>query len=203
MFPISRRVHGVKGIHQAHIAAATKCRTKMFWVVDGDSTILDSFDFHDPAELWKPEESVYVYQSQNPINGLSYGYGGIKLLPRERTINMDTTTVDMSTSIGNYFNSVKQIASVTNFNTDPFNTWKSAFRECVKLSSKIIDRQVDSETEERLDTWCTVGADKPYGEYAIAGAKLGRQWGLDNPNSLNQINNFNWLEEFYKKIYEK
>ena len=28
-YPMAKRVHGVKGIHQAHIAAAKKCFTKM------------------------------------------------------------------------------------------------------------------------------------------------------------------------------
>ena len=42
-FPTAKRVDGVKGIHQAHIAAAKKAFTKMFWVVDGDAEILDSF----------------------------------------------------------------------------------------------------------------------------------------------------------------
>lgn len=32
-FPMVKRVHGVKGIHQAHITAAKKCFTKMFWAV--------------------------------------------------------------------------------------------------------------------------------------------------------------------------
>ena len=36
-FPNAKRIHGVKGIHQAHIAAANKCFTKMFWIVDGDA----------------------------------------------------------------------------------------------------------------------------------------------------------------------
>jgi len=39
-FPRAKRVDGVKGIHQAHIAAAKKCFTKMFWVVDADAIIL-------------------------------------------------------------------------------------------------------------------------------------------------------------------
>jgi len=82
------------------------------------------------------------------------------------------------------------------FNTDPFNTWKSAFRECVKLSSKVIDRQEDKETEKRLLIWCTVGDDKPFGEYAIAGALAGRVYGSDNRDNselLRLINNFEWL----------
>jgi hypothetical protein len=204
-FPIARRVHGVKGIHNAHIAAANKCRTKMFWVVDGDSEILDSFDFRDPTGLWKPDESVYVYQSQNPINGLTYGYGGIKLLPRDRTINMNTKTIDMTTSIGNYFTAVEQVASLTNFNTDPFSTWKSAFRECVKLSSKVIDGQVDQETEERLNVWCTVKLDSAYGDYCIRGARTGREYGTanaGNADALRLINNFDWLQQQFDTLDE-
>ena len=44
-FPIAQRVHGVKGIHQAHIEAAKKALTKMFYVVDGDAIIEDDFNF--------------------------------------------------------------------------------------------------------------------------------------------------------------
>ena len=200
-FPIACRIHGVKGIHQAHIAAATKSMTKMFWVVDGDSEVVDTFNFYDPASLWKPEESVFVYRSQNPINGLIYGYGGIKLLPRDLTINMDTNNIDMTTSICDRFYAVEEVASVTNFNTDPFNTWKSAFRECVKLSAKVIDRQVDAETEQRLNTWCTVGAEKPYGQYAIEGANAGRKFGVENKDNLQLINNFDWLQQQFKEKY--
>ena len=44
-FPLAKRVHGVKGIHQAHIAAAKKAFTQMFWVVDGDAKVVEDFDF--------------------------------------------------------------------------------------------------------------------------------------------------------------
>lgn len=201
-FPISRRTHGVNGIHQAHIAAAKLCYTKMFWVVDGDSTVVEDFNFQNPKGCW--EESVYVYKSRNPINGLTYGYGGIKLLNRQHTLDMDINSVDMTTNISEHFTAVDQVANITNFNTDPFNTWKSAFRECVKLSAKVIDRQIDTETEERLETWCTVGADRPYGEYALAGAQSGKEYGLKfgkNPDLIKMINNFKWLEDYFKQQY--
>ena len=42
-FPIAQRVNGIKGIHKAHKVAASKCLTKMFWVVDEDADIIDSF----------------------------------------------------------------------------------------------------------------------------------------------------------------
>ena len=44
-FPMAKRVHGVKGIHNAHITAASKTFTEMIWVVDGDAEVLDSFNF--------------------------------------------------------------------------------------------------------------------------------------------------------------
>jgi hypothetical protein len=201
-FPFARRIHGVKGIHQAHIAAAKQSFTKMFYVVDGDSIVADDFNFD--YEVHKLEKGhVHVWQSQNPVNGLVYGYGGIKLLPKEDTIKMDVTRADMTTSISKHFKAMPVISNITAFNTDPFNSWKSAFRECTKLSSKIIDRQQDDETIERLRIWCSVGKDKPFGEYAIAGALSGKIFGelnRENLNELKKINDFVWLEEKFNEI---
>lgn len=194
-FPLTQRIHGVKGIQQAHIKAATQSLTKMFWVVDGDAVIKDDFYFNYVVPE-KYHNAVYVWRSSNPINELEYGYGGVKLLPKRLTMQMDTNRIDMTTSISDVFFANEQVSNVTMFNTDPFNTWKSAFRECVKLSSKAIDRQVDKETEKRLLIWCTVGADQPFGEYAIAGALAGRVYGTDhrgNTDALRMINNFEWL----------
>ena len=196
-FPMTKRVHGVKGIHQAHIAAAQKCLTKMFWVVDGDAKVLEDFNF-DYNVSNQYLEHVHVWRSLNPVNGLVYGYGGIKLLPRKLTLNMDVSKPDMTTSISRHFVPVSQVSNITVFNTDPFNTWKSAFRECVKLSSKVIDRQKSNETEERLNVWRSVGSDKPYGEYAIRGAHEGTNYGNEkkgNVDALKKINDFIWLKE--------
>jgi len=200
-FPHAQRVHGITGIHNAHIAAAQKAFTKMFWVVDGDSIILDSFDFDYVVDTWSLD-CVHVWRSQNPINGLEYGYGGVKLLPKKLTMNMDTSKPDMTTSISSQFKIIDEISNITEFNTDPYNTWRSAFRECVKLSSKSIDRQDNDETEYRLKIWNTIGKDKPFGEYAVAGAKHGTEYGLTNKNNcdnLKKINDFKWLEEQFKK----
>ena len=196
-FPKAKRIHGIKGIHQAHIEAAKICNSDMFWIVDGDAQIVDGFNFDHqiPQYDTNAKNTVYVWRSINPINDLVYGYGGIKLLPRKLTINMDTSKPDMTTSISSKFKAVNEISNITAFNTDPFNTWKSAFRECAKLSSKIIDRQKNEETQKRLETWCTVGEDRPYGSYALAGARAGREFGISNSSNLQLINDFDWLKE--------
>ena len=188
-------IKDVKGIHQAHIAAATQCETEMFYVVDADAQIVNGFEFNHqiPHYDFNAKNTVHVWQSVNPVNGLVYGYGGVKLLPRQLTIDMDLSKPDMTTSISKLFKPVQRISNVTAFNTDPLNTWKSAFRECCKLASRVIDRQNDEETQKRLDVWCTVG-----NEYAKGGAKAGREYGLANRTdleALKKINDFKWLEE--------
>lgn len=202
-FPMAKRVHGVKGIHQAHIKAAKKCFTKMFWIVDGDAIITDNFNF----DYQVPDhqlDHVHVWRSQNPVNDLVYGYGGVKLFPRKLTIDMDTSKPDMTTSISSKFKAMSEVANVTAFNTDEFSTWRSAFRECCKLSSKIIDRQKNDETENRLHVWQTVGKERPYGEWAIRGAEAGTAYGTasqGNIEALKKINDFNWLKEKFNEQY--
>jgi len=204
-FPRAKRVHGVKGIHQAHIEAAKLATTDMFYVVDGDAQVVDDFNF-DYAVPRYERSHVHVWRSRNPINDLEYGYGGIKLLPREKTASMDVTTTDMTTSISNNFKLVNDVSNITAFNTDPFNTWKSAFRECVKLSSQIIARQDSQESLQRLEQWCLLNENVAYGYFSYLGALHGREYGEQNrgnAEAIKKINDFDWLKQQFNERYSK
>ena len=190
-FPLVKRVHGVKGIHQAHIAAAKKAFTKMFWVVDGDAEIVDTFDFSYTVDEYNLE-TVHVWRSQNPVNGLTYGYGGVKLLPKKLTMNMDTTSLDMTLGISDKFKAMDEVSNITAFNTDPFTSWRSAFRECCKLVLKD-----DLESGMRYGAWVSLGD-----EITIAGALAGGDYGrknASNKEALLKINDFNWLKNRYEQ----
>ena len=191
-FPLAKRVHGIKGIHNAHVAAAKKCFTKMFWAVDGDAFITDNMMFDYVVDEYNLD-TVHVWRSLNPVNDLVYGYGGVKLLPRKLTIGVDTTTSDMTTSISNKFKAVPFVSNITKFDTSPYEAWKGAFRECAKLSSRVIARQKDKETQQRLDTWCTI-QNGEFGHYAVQGAIAGKKFGQGD-NDILLINNFDWLQE--------
>jgi hypothetical protein len=178
----------------------------MFWVVDGDAEVIDDFDFsyYVPAYDIDSKDTVHVWRSYNPVNGLVYGYGGVKLLPTRLTRNLDETTTDMTTSISDKFKGIDKMSNTTAFNTDAFSAWRSGFRECCKLASRTIARQKDDETEFRLDAWCTRGDDKPFGKAAIAGAKAGRAFGEDNKGNaqeLVKINDFEWLKNQFETLY--
>jgi|TARA_B110000444_G_scaffold255727_1_gene290666 hypothetical protein len=194
-YPMAKRVKDVKGIHQAHVAGAKKCFTKMFWVVDGDAQIVDDFKFDHEVSSYDLD-CVHVWRAKNPVNGLEYGYGGVKLLPRMLTLKMDTTTNDMTTSISNKFKAMPSVSNITAFNTDPLSTWRGAFRECAKLASKTIQGQLEEETNDRLKTW-TTHADGIHSRYALRGANAGMQFGLSVGADLGLINNFEWLEQQY------
>jgi len=199
-FPRAKRVHGVKGIPAAHKEAAKLCSTDLIWIVDGDAEIADDFNF-DYKSPDNEKHFVKVWRSINPINGLQYGYGGVKLFPRQATLDMDITKPDMTTSISRHFKPMKSVSNTTAFNTDAFSAWKSGFRECAKLSAKVIDRQKSDETNDRLKVWTTVGKDRPFGEYALAGANAGMEFGLSDSADLTLINDFDWLKEQFDVAY--
>jgi hypothetical protein len=194
-FPLAKRVHGIKGIHQAHIAAAKKSFTKMFWVVDADAVISKSFNFDYKVPEWDLDV-VHVWRSLNPINDLSYGYGGVKLLPKQLTISMNTNTTDMTMNISSKFKPMDEISNITAFNTDAFSTWRSAFRECCKLA--VINNE---ESLARLYFWCQLNEQIPYGAHAYIGAIQGKQYGEKNASdkeALAKINDFTWLEDLWQ-----
>ena len=194
-FSYAKRIHGVKGIHQAHIEAAKISATDMFWAVDADAIIVEDFDFSYIPKV-EQQEWVHVWHSKNPLNDLTYGYGGVKLLPRQLTLDMDTTSSDMTTSISSNLKVIEEVSNISAFNIDEFSTWRSAFRECAKLASKSIDRQNKEETDERLKTWTTY-ASGDYSGDALRGACDGMRFGLSSSSNINLINDFDWLKDQY------
>lgn len=201
--PTAKRVKGVKGIYQAHVEAAKLSKTSLFYVVDADAILVDDFDFNYHPSSYDLK-STHVWYSKNPVNGLEYGYGGVKLFSKKLLLNYTGNPVDFTTSVSESFKVIPKVSNITQFNTDEFSAWRSGFRECTKLASKLIHKQDNSETEYRLNIWCTVGAEKPYGKFAIAGAVAGVEYGMENVNkaeSIGLINDYNWLRFKFNNAY--
>ena len=194
-------ISGVKGIFNAHLEAAKQSNTDFFWVVDADATVIDAFDFHYTVPEWD-FDVVHIWKSVNPINHLEYGHSGIKLIPKHLILMADEdTAVDITTSIGANIKVMDEISNINNFATSPFNAWRGAFRECVKLASGVIDRQVQTETDERLLAWTSKGGSRPLGEYVKGGASAGEWYGKTYKGdkiALAMINDYEWLREQFE-----
>ncbi len=65
-FPRARHIHGIKGIWKAHKACADQANTESFFVVDGDSEVLDSFDFRI-ATTRVLDKCIFVWHAFNPV----------------------------------------------------------------------------------------------------------------------------------------
>jgi hypothetical protein len=199
-FPRAKRLHNIKGIFEAHKSAAQWAehdKSDMFYVVDADAEIVSTFDFsYQPHSLNR--QSVHVWHSRNPINDLEYGYGGIKLFPTKLLVAYEGSPIDFTTTVSKSFKVMDEVSNITKFNTDPFSAWRSGFRECAKLASKIIPKQDNAETELRLSVWCSKGEDRSFGDFTIMGAIDGANFGRahkDQPDMLGLINDFSWLEK--------
>lgn len=198
--PWAKRVTGVEGIFNAHKEAARIAETDMFYVVDGDAYLEDSWKFNFQPGIFD-RDCAYVWTSRNPINDLTYGYGGVKLFSKRVLMKTKKwTSLDMFTGVMPKLKVIDRISNTTAFNTDEFSTWRSAFRECVKLACN------DTlENKERLDTWLSTGADKEFGMYAIEAAHSAVNFVSVNkkkPKELMKINDYNWLENEFKKQYD-
>jgi hypothetical protein len=190
-------IENVKGFWNAHKACAIVSNTEWFYVVDADAWIVDDFEFtHQPIG-----SQVQVFRSINPVNGLQYGHGAVKMFRREMFHGVQPS-VDITTSLGGIV-AVNKISNEHRFNTDAYSSWRCAFRECVKLSSKVIDNQQDIATNYRLAIWCNQVTSSPFAMFVLQGAKAGRAYGTLHTGdtvALSLINNEDWLREQYEKV---
>ena len=91
------------------------------------------------------------------------------------------------------------LSCISKFNTNPFNTWRSAFRETVKLS-----KNGDEESQQRLKTWLQPLDVAEYKEEGLMGAKMGieyAQQNADNIAALDKINDYEFLKEMFHNVY--
>jgi hypothetical protein len=197
-FPRAMRVDGIAGIISAHKTAASYCKTRYFWVVDADNIIQDDFNFNFRWDKHTDLDSVAVWRAINNVNGLVYGYGGVKLLPRKAVGMVSEYATDFTTSIGDNFHVMDGVASTTVINSTPFEAWKAGFRECTKLASGIIKNSNYDDNLIRIETWMTEGESELNGKYCIAGARSGIQFGNqynNDPLELANINDWKWLSD--------
>jgi hypothetical protein len=190
--PSARHVHGIDGIVAAHKTCAVKARTEFFFVIDADNEVVDyDFSFRVPDS---DREFVHLWYARNPLNSLVYGWGAVKLFPRRVLRESGEDLLDMTTSFS--LKIITEVKSITHFNYNPFVTWRSAFREAVKLSLC-----KDSEAQDRLSVWCSHAVGIHAAE-CLAGANAGKAFGTanrDDPETLRNINDYTWLRQQFEQ----
>lgn len=208
--PTAGRVNGVKGSDAAHKEVAKLSTTENVIIVDGDNFVKPeffstTFRFNTNIDL---SNSVLSYSAYNPLNGNSYGNGGIKVWPvkmletmKSHESNTDSLTLDFDLS---KYLQLNFAGSNTIINDSPLQAWRAGFREGIKLTMEN-DKPVSSLSEinwrnlDRLYRWMHVGSDMKNGLWAILGARMGAYQTLEQKEVYN-INDFSSVDDFFIKV---
>lgn len=202
-YPNIKRLHRVHGLYNAIKTGAHMMESLYYIMIDGDNDVLDDFDLNSiEAPL---ENQMNFYMTINAVNDLVYGYGGIKSCPTHNFRNVTNDKID-ATASGNLekVKGIKQIASITRFNTSPFDAWKAGFRECVMLVNQDNEFKMNNEKiRQKLDVWQNKGADREFGQFTIWGALDGEKYGRQHcgdKTELFKINDPAWLKATFIRL---
>ncbi|WP_043463960.1 hypothetical protein [Kitasatospora sp. MBT66] len=165
-----KRLHGIRGMRRAYRLCAELPDAEAFFLADGDFEIDDRFA---PGAVAPLDEGVAmrVWQAVNPVNGLTYGYGGLKLV-RTAALKEMGEAVDVLAALPGKVEFAKIVAGTTRFDQSPFHAWRAGFRECAMLARGCEYGTAPADARFRIAAWTDRG-DGPYGEWAILGAREG------------------------------
>ncbi|MGO9956466.1 MAG: hypothetical protein ACLP50_10870 [Solirubrobacteraceae bacterium] len=168
-FPGLKRLHGVRGAGRAYALSAQMVDTDWYVLIDADCEVAADFDVLAGVEA-TAKADVVVWRARNPVNGLEYGYGGIKLCRASVMRELDwRTSADVLASVRRVA-FLPQIGCATLFNQSRFHAWRAGFREVLVLlrGDFLIE---EFERQRRLEAWLGVPADVPHARWAVAGAR--------------------------------
>lgn len=190
-----KRLHGVHGMRRAYRLCAEVVDNETFFLADGDFAIDTDFD---PAMVEPLDEgvSMRVWRAVNPVNGLTYGYGGLKLIRRSALRDMGDA-VDVLAALPGRVEFAQQIAGITRFNQSPFHAWKAGFRECAMLARGSEYGMADDDAHQRVQAW-TASRDGEFAAYAAAGAGEGVAFAREaarTPALFDHLNDPAWLRK--------
>jgi len=217
--PWAQRSHGVKGLDEAHKAAANMAQTERFILVDGDCIVDETF-FDQKLDLSVPkfERTTLSWASKNHINGLVYGNGGVKLWWRQNVLDMKThENAELEEEKVDFcwhqrYIQMHNCYGTTYTNSTPYQAWRAGFREGVKMSLdqgiKVNPEKFESSiwpvNYKRLLILASVGADVENGNWAILGTRMGMEMTNLTDWDFSLISDYTWIEDFFSnEVYPK
>lgn len=166
------RIDRIDGRSAAYCAAASISTTAWFFAVFAKLEVNPEFDW-----TWQPDPIKgpmhYIFNALNPVNGLEYGH--MAMIAYSKTLTLETEYTGLDFVMTKPHDLVPILSGTARYNQDPIVTWRTAFRECVKLQDN-----GSKEALDRLQIWLT-GNHGEFGDWSIRGARDA----LEYYNSVN------------------
>jgi hypothetical protein len=190
------RIDGIDGRVKSQHAAANNSNTAWYFLVNAKLKVASKFDFNwQPDRLQIPKH--YIFHATNPVNGLVYGHQAIVANNKKLTLENFGTGLDFT--LDSEHEVVPINSGIGMYNSGDWDTWRTAFRECIKLKASKTD-----ENEIRLNTWLTT-AIGDFAKHSLQGARDAVQYYEEVNGDLPQLRlsyDWGWLKEKFNKIYE-
>jgi len=188
-------VRGISGRENALMAAAEISTTKWFILFPAKVWADDKFDFNfQPNRDYDPKH--YIFYARNPLNGLEYGHQAAVCYNRELVLNTVDYGLDFTMSAPHDI--VPLNCGIAQYNSTLLMTWRTAFREVIKLLAA-----GDDESMERLGVWRTVARGE-FCEWSLIGAEDGVDYyhGVaGDHHKLMPTFQWQWLENYFKQLH--
>jgi hypothetical protein len=191
-------VRGVNGRTAAYQTAARHSTTPWFFAVFAKLEV-NNFDWSWQPDCWQ-EPKHYIFNALNPVNGLEYGHMGMIAYNKRLVLENNTPGIDFTLSQPH--ESVPVLSGTAHFNQDAWTTWRTAFREVLKLRL-FMDTQPTLETEHRLTTWLAKAVGN-YSNYCLDGARDAVEYYelvSGDPVKLQLSFDWSWLRNRYNAKY--
>lgn len=189
----SEWIINIKGRENAIKEAARRSNTEWFLLVPAKIRVVKQFI--DIIKTWYPNKLLgdrhYIFHAQNPVNDLCYGH--MAAIVYNRKLVLETNEYGLDFTMSKPYVEVPIISGISEYNLDPLMTWRTAFREAIKL--QLATTNGDSDSAERLRIWLTVG-NGLNGEYSIKGAQNGVEYYHEvngDPEKLQLTFEWDWL----------
>jgi hypothetical protein len=142
------RVDGINGRAAAYHAAARASTTPWFFAVFAKLEVDLDFDWS-----WQPDRMQqakhYIFHARNLCNGLVYGHQA--MIAYNRQLVLDNPGRGLDFTLDSPHEVVPIVSGIAAYNTSDWSTWRTAFREVLKLRASL----PDVENEYRIQQWLT------------------------------------------------
>ena len=192
-------IRGVNGRANAYKAAAHASKTPWFFTVFAKLQVSSEFDW-----TWKPdyfqEPKHYIFNSRNPVNGLEYGHQG--MIAYNKRLVLETVNSGLDFTLSKAHEVVPILSGTAHFNQNPWMTWRTAFREVIKLKHfQSLTSTV--ETAHRLKVWLNK-AEGLHSEWCLRGAADAVEYYESVAGDFSKLMlsyEWNWLQSYYDSKY--
>ena len=188
------RVDGVNGRVAAYHAALEASKTPWAFTVFAKLKISEEFDWS-----WQPDRlqqaKHYIFYATNPLNGLEYGHQAMIAYNKKLTLVNSGTGLDFT--LDDEHEVIELNSGIAQFNTDEWSTWRTAFRECIKLK-----KDNSPTSQHRLNIWLTI-AEGEYAEMCIKGARDAVQYYEEVGGDIDKLKlsyDWPWLREKFNNV---